>query len=391
MNNNATVKAILRSDKTPNQDGYPINYRITINRQTLKLPSGERCHKDRWDSGKGLPKGKGHSLLSSKIERQVGKYRDYILAEELKGNDVTLDDVKDHFTTEKEKGFYEIVEDFKKKRYQGLSEGTIGHYELVVRSLKEFKTKVNLNSINLKFVEDFDEFLDGKKAGIDGKCKHHKKLRAIINFAIKTKRLTWSPYTEFKILEGDPQFDYLTDDEISALCFAEFPNTRLGNGMELTRDMFMFGCYTGLRYSDVSAIKKTDVFKGSHISIKTQKTKKWVNIPLMPQIEELINKYSDPSRAEIFPYRSNQCCNRDLKKIAADCGIEKNIHFHISRHTFATCSIADNTNPIIVSSILRHTNMKQTMAYVTMNMGAEKKQLQNVSLFKQYPQRNQQV
>lgn len=381
MNFNYSVKPILRTDKGKG-NSHPINYRVTINRKTLKLPSGETCEKSKWDSAKGVIKGKAEAAINRKIEKQAAVIKEFILMENLKGYEVTLDDVKRRFTNEGGKGFYEIVDDFKRFRFKGLSDGTIEHYKLVERRLKEFKPKINIGDLNLKFIEDFDKFLDKKNAGIDGKCKHHKKLRAIINFAIKKKIISGNPYSEFKIVQGDPQFGYLTEEEILALCAAEFPDTRLGRGMELTRDMFMFGCYTGLRYSDVAAIKKTDIVKGSHINIRTQKTKKWVYIPLMPQIERLIEKYSDMSRLEVFPFRSNQCCNRDLKNIAADCGIEKNIHFHISRHTFATCSIADNTNPIIVSSILGHTNMKQTMAYVTMNMGAVKKQLQNVSLFK---------
>ncbi len=161
-----------------------------------------------------------------------------------------------------------------------------------------------------------------------------------------------------------------------------FSDDMAGEGIELTRDMFLFGCYTGLRFSDVSTITKADIIEGSHISIITKKTKKWVNIPLMDNMVALIKKYKSNHRNELFPFRTNQCCNRDLKIIAAKCGIDKEITFHMSRHSFATNLITGNVNPMLVSQLLGHTNMTQTMIYVNAGTNVIRKQLQRVELFK---------
>lgn len=254
---------------------------------------------------------------------------------------------------------------------------------MVKKRLIEFRPKLSLNEIDLNFIQKFDKFLRAKNIGVDGLWQHHKILKVFIRFALKKKLLKSNPYEDFKVKRGNPKFGYLTEEEVFAIRSLVFPDDEAGRGLELTRDMFLFACYTGLRYSDVSNIKKTDIIEGSHISMITQKTGKWVNIPLFENTADLIiDKYKTDGRAEIFPYRTNQCCNRDLKFIADECGISKLLTFHMSRHSFATILVTSNVNPFLVSQLLGHSSMAQTMTYVNANTGDIKKQMEGVKLFK---------
>ena len=378
-----SVKAILRTDKKRLDGTCPICYRVTIDRRTVKLSSKEYIEESKWNFKTNMFTGSKVSKSNLSLDKMVSDIKDYIRTENIQGNTATIDKVKEHFSNQGSKGFYDVMDQCFKIKFLEINPSTQKHYELVNKRLLEFKPKLNLADIDLSFIQKFDKFLRNKGIGIDGLWQHHKILKVIIRFALKKKQLKSNPYDDFKVKRGKPKFGYLTEQEIFAIRSLEFPDDEGGRGLELTRDMFLLGCYAGLRYSDVSNIKKTDIIEGSHISIITQKTGKWVNIPLFENTADLvIKKYMSKNRAEIFPYRSNQCCNRDLKIIADRCGIDKILTFHMSRHSFATNLVTSNVNPFIVSQLLGHSSMSQTLIYVNANTDDVRKQMEGVNLFK---------
>ena len=93
-----------------------------------------------------------------------------------------------------------------------------------------------------------------------------------------------------------------------------------------------------------------------------------VRIPILKQAQILIDQYKNHPRSEnkgtVFPNISNQKLNSYLKEIADLCEIDKNLTFHIARHTFATTVTLTNGVPIeSVSKMLGHTNLKTTQIY----------------------------
>ena len=101
--------------------------------------------------------------------------------------------------------------------------------------------------------------------------------------------------------------------------------------------MFVFCCYTGLEYSRVQTLTPDQIKSdGQRFWIESvrKKTGKYANPRLLPVALELIEKYK--GSAKCFPVRSNVKMNAYLKEIADICGIEKRLHTHLARHTFAT-------------------------------------------------------
>ncbi|MCS3533106.1 integrase [Chryseobacterium sp. JUb7] len=138
------------------------------------------------------------------------------------------------------------------------------------------------------------------------------------------------------------------------------------------RDIFLFCCYTGLAYVDVKNLTKDNVNIGvdgeQWIFTRRQKTDTSVRVPLLPLAKELILKYENHPRCVnsgfLFPVISNQTMNSYLKEIADLCEINKELTFHIARHTFATTITLSNGVPIeSVSKMLGHTNIKTTQHY----------------------------
>ncbi|MGE8536939.1 MAG: site-specific integrase [Chryseobacterium sp.] len=161
---------------------------------------------------------------------------------------------------------------------------------------------------------------------------------------------------------------YLTKEEIQRIYEKEFASDRLNQ----VRDIFLFSCYTGLAYVDVKKLSKSHVNLGidgdKWIFTHRQKTDTSTRIPLLPLAQELILKYEGHPECVnlniLFPVLSNQKMNSYLKEIANVCRINKELTFHIARHTFATTVTLSYGVPIeSVSKMLGDTNIKTTQQY----------------------------
>ena len=131
----------------------------------------------------------------------------------------------------------------------------------------------------------------------------------------------------------------------------------------------MVCCFTGLSYIDIKTLKASEIcisFDGKPwIMRHRQKTDTPVNVPLLKIPLAILKKYEGRlPKGELLPVLSNQKLNSYLKEIADLCGINKNITFHLARHTFATTTTLSKGVPIeTVSKMLGHTNIETTQIY----------------------------
>jgi site-specific recombinase XerD len=138
------------------------------------------------------------------------------------------------------------------------------------------------------------------------------------------------------------------------------------------RDIFLFCCFTGLAYSDVKKLSKENLIigidGGKWVKVNRTKTDTRSSIPVLPMAQAILDKYANHPKCmadgTLLPVSSNQKMNDYLKEIAAVCGIDKNITFHIARHSFATTVTLQNDVPIeSVSKMLGHKSIKTTQHY----------------------------
>jgi site-specific recombinase XerD len=161
---------------------------------------------------------------------------------------------------------------------------------------------------------------------------------------------------------------YLSEEEIENIINKDFKTDRLS----LVRDIFLFSCFTGLAYIDVKNLTKSHISLGidgeKWIFTHRQKTETASKIPILPITQMIIDKYEDHpeccNQNKLLPILSNQKMNAYLKEIAGICEIEKELTFHIARHTFATTVTLTNGVPIeSVSKMLGHKNLRTTQHY----------------------------
>ena len=158
---------------------------------------------------------------------------------------------------------------------------------------------------------------------------------------------------------GDRErIDFLTDDEMEAFC-------RLmpvaGSKMAMARDLFVFQMYTGLSYSDTMKFDISDyrmmdgVWRNTGERIKTGVA---YTSQLLPPVIDVLERY----RWHV-PAMDNSDYNQCLKALGMACGIERRLHSHMARHTFATFMLRHGVPIEHVSKMLGHTNITQTQRY----------------------------
>jgi integrase len=145
----------------------------------------------------------------------------------------------------------------------------------------------------------------------------------------------------------------------------QFAIQRIGQ----VRDIFVFSCFTGLAYIDVKNLTEKDIKisfdEKLWIMKKRQKTNVLSKILLLDIPKKILKKYKGKLQdGKLLPVLTNQKMNSYLKEIADLCRIEKNLTFHLARHTFATTITLTKGVPIeTVSKMLGHTSIKTTQIY----------------------------
>ncbi|MEQ1584922.1 MAG: site-specific integrase [Cyclobacteriaceae bacterium] len=231
------------------------------------------------------------------------------------------------------------------------------------------ESDIAVNNIKYEFISDYEFWLKTvRKCNHNSTIKYLTNFKKIINICLKNGWIAKDPFTGFRMTKKEVERPFLTEDELRMLAKKEFTMPRVAQ----IRDIFLFCCYTGLAYVDISKLKRSEISKGIDgemwIFTHRQKTESASRIPLLPPALELIEKYKDYPECiikdRLFPVCSNQKMNMYLKEIADACGISKNFTTHTARHTFATTVTLTNGVPIeTVSKMLGHKNLRTTQHY----------------------------
>lgn len=268
--------------------------------------------------------------------------------------------------------FKEYNEELSKRLGKDISNCTVSKYKRTKERLAEFvkfkfkKTDIPFKQIDFSFLNSFDSYLTSVwDCGTNTKVKYLQHLKCIITLARNNGWTQTDPFLNFKIKRQKYDRGYLTQDELMAIMHKEFAIKRL----EYVRDIFVFSCYTGLSYIDVKTLENKHIQSTFDESLwvrkKREKTGVQSNILLLDVPRMILAKYEGMlPENKVLPVISNQRLNSYLKEIADLCGIQKNLTFHLARHTFATTVTLAKGVPLeTVSKMLGHTSLKTTQIY----------------------------
>lgn len=174
--------------------------------------------------------------------------------------------------------------------------------------------------------------------------------------------IPYNTLSMYKVVREPVKMEYLDENELQRVIDFNSPLEHL----MITKDMFLFGCFTGLSYVDIKMLRiehfETDSDGRKWIKKRREKTGVLSRIPVLPIAQSILDKYSGGK--VLLPMPDNADVNRYLKDIAVLCGIDKRVCFHTSRHTFATTVTLAHDIPLeIVSQMMGHTNTRMTSHY----------------------------
>jgi integrase len=232
------------------------------------------------------------------------------------------------------------------------------------------KEDIGLYRLSPVIIEDYFQYLKNFKGQNNNTaCKSLKTLRSIILFGIRLGVIVSDPYIGIVHHLGPVKRTYLTDRELHAVIVKKLGTKRL----ERVRDVFVFACYTGMYYCEISRLKGDDVVESCG--------KKWINthrnkngqpvfVPLLDKPLKLIRKYrrmrSKQDDDSLFPLKSSTKTNEYLKEIAGVCGINKNLTFRVARYTFATLALMNGVPEETIAVMLGHSSTRYTQIYAQM-------------------------
>ena len=383
MNKTFNLLFFVKKNKIRTNGTAPIYLRITIDGKAAEIAAKRYIDPKKWDNKahKAVGNSQEAKILNAylkTLEQQVYdfhylmlKEEDFVTAESLKskllGTDVTTRMLIPIFQEHNDKVEALVGQDF--------APGTLERYKTSLKHTQEFlnwKYKVSdidITKIDHVFIMDYDFWLRSvRKCANNTAVKYIKNFKKIIRLCMANGWLSKDPFLGYKAKLKVVERPYLAKEEIQAVYEKEFASDRLSQ----VRDIFLFSCYTGLAYVDVKQLSKSNINTGidgnQWIFTRRQKTDTSTRVPLLPLAQELVLKYENHPQCVnsdvLFPVLSNQKMNSYLKEIASVCGINKDLTFHIARHTFATTVTLSNGVPIeSVSKMLGHTNIKTTQHY----------------------------
>ncbi|MCD8739377.1 site-specific integrase [Mucilaginibacter roseus] len=241
----------------------------------------------------------------------------------------------------------------------------------VVSFLKwKYKTEdINILDLDHEFVTSLEfYFRTVRNCNNNSAVKYIKNLKKIVHICMANNWLDKNPFGKYKTKIKEVIRDFLSIEELTTIQNKRFVSERLSQ----VRDIFLFSCFTGLAYADVNKLRRVEINTGidnnKWIFTTRQKTDTASRIPLLPVALDILAKYENHPECinggKMLPVPSNQKMNAYLKEIADVCGIQKELTFHIARHTFATTvTLANGVSIESVSKMLGHKNIRTTQHY----------------------------
>lgn len=283
--------------------------------------------------------------------------------------------------------FFELFEEFKQEegRLNQWSIATYKKIDSIKNHLYNFDADLQFNTFTEEKLNDYLFYLQNEL--------QLKNSTILKNFSFVKWYLKWAKrkgynnnlaYEEYKpkLKTTNNKIIFLTPSELNQFREFEVPNNK--NYLKTVKDIFLFQCFTGLRYSDVQNLKKSDV-KSNFIEVTTVKTTDSLIIELNTQSREILDKYKDYDYIKALPVISNQKMNDYLKELAELVGIDEPVRktyyignkrydkvtpkyallsTHAGRRTFICNALSLGIPPQVVMKWTGHSDYKAMKPYI---------------------------
>lgn len=390
-------------------ENVPIRMRVNFASKRIEFTTGYRIDAAKWDSDKQrVRNGCTNKLKQSASEINASLLGYYTEVQEIfKKFEVeeimpTPEQIKEAFNAlhkpiEEEvkpkkpmsNTFYKVFDEFVRDcgRQNDWTDSTYEKFAAVKNHLMNFRDGLTFDFFDEKGLNDYVTYLrDVKEMRNSTIGKQLSFLKWFLRWAFKKGVHQNNAYDSYKpkLKNTQKKIIFLTWEELNKLREFEIPAAK--QALDRVRDVFLFQCFTGLRYSDVFNLRKSDI-KGDHIEVTTVKTSDSLIIELNNHSKAILDKYKDVAFEDdkVLPVITNQKMNDYLKELAELAGIDEPVRqtyyrgnerideitpkyallgTHAGRRTFICNALALGIPPQVVMKWTGHSDYKAMKPYI---------------------------
>jgi site-specific recombinase XerD len=361
----------------------PIYLRITVAGSRCEISTTRGCEQDKWLQKTQCMEGDCETTqeLNTFLKMLKTTARECLQTLMGSGEKITAQALKSLLTGKTQKGRM-ILQLFARHndRMEALmgidyTPSTLERYRIALAHARSFirwqfqAEDLPISRLDIEFASEYEFWLKSIR-----RCAHNTSMKYLANLkkvVLQCVRKGWlprDPFLGYRMIKKEVHVYSLSKEQLALMAAKIFDNERLSQ----VRDVFLLGCYTGLAYADLQALRVSDIAQGfdgaQWIVIHRKKTETPSRIPLLQAALTIIAKYADHVEClrgnRVVPVLSNQKMNSYLKQIAVACRISHKVTTHVARHTFATTVTLGNGVPIeTVSKLLGHRTLKTTQHY----------------------------
>ena len=390
-------------------ENVPIRMRVNFASKRIEFTTGYRIDAAKWDSNKQrVRNGCTNKLKQSASEINASLLGYYTEVQEIfKKFEVeeimpTPEQIKEAFNAlhkpiEEEvkprkstpNAFYKVFDEFVRDcgRQNDWTDSTYEKFAAVKNHLMNFRDGLTFDFFDEKGLNDYVAYLrDVKEMRNSTIGKQLSFLKWFLRWAFKKGLHQNNAYDSYKpkLKSTQKKIIFLTWEELNKLREFEIPAAK--QALDRVRDVFLFQCFTGLRYSDVFNLRRSDI-KGDHIEVTTVKTSDSLIIELNKHSKAILDKYKDVAFEDdkVLPVITNQKMNDYLKELAELAGIDEPVRqtyyrgneridevtpkyallgTHAGRRTFICNALALGIPPQVVMKWTGHSDYKAMKPYI---------------------------
>ena len=391
-------------------ENVPIRMRVNFASKRIEFTTGYRIDAAKWDADKQRVKNGCSNKLkqsASEINASLLEYYTEIhsIFKRFEVEDImpTPEQIKEAFNAlhkpvsdepkpKKEAllcDFFQVFDDFVEDcgRQSNWTDSTFEKFAAVKNHLTNFREGLTFEFFDERGLNDYVGYLrDVKEMRNTTIGKQLSFLKWFLRWAFKKGVHQNNAYDSYKpkLKSTQKKIIFLTWNELNRLREFKIPSNK--QALERVRDVFLFQCFTGLRYSDVFNLRRSDI-KGDHIEVTTVKTSDSLIIELNNHSKAILDKYKDVAFEDdkVLPVITNQKMNDYLKELAELAGIDEPIRqtyykgneridevtpkyallgTHAGRRTFICNALALGIPPQVVMKWTGHSDYKAMKPYI---------------------------
>lgn len=384
-----------------------VRIRVSSQSSRVDLYTGISLTNSQWDKKKQQVKqgcvinNVTYNILNGTLEEYKNFIRDYFDGCAMRDTRPSLSELQERFNkrfkmsseAQSDEFFYlfdKFIEEKSKERGWGKDMKDV--YLRLKEKIHDFQPNIKFSDLSVATMNKLLEYMSTTMYN-DALSKMLSYMKSFIKWAQGRKYAINEEFFSFKpkLAKAKKEVRYLELEELYKICEMDLP---MDSALDRVRDMFVFQCYTALRFSDIKQLKHENIHHDPtnntySIDLLTEKDDDRINFLLPKRATAIYLKYKDRlySDGALFPVISNQKYNEHLKELGKLAELEgewidyeyrltekiivktpkEDLSTHTARRTFIVTAINENVDPTLIALITSHSDMKSMKPYITKN------------------------